>query len=139
MTYPKFFTYLAVTTAVAALVAWLAHMLLPIDYALGLTVASFILMMLLTVVIFYVGKRTASAENKFLFGNAFMGATLVKMFFGAGAMVAYTKLAAPPNNLFIVPFFSTYFLFTIYEVIFLVMLAGEAQQVAKAEEVKPTA
>lgn len=127
MTNAQFFLYLGVTTAIAALCAWAAHALLPIGYALPLTLAAFPILLGLTVALFFLGKRTAGAENKFLFGNIFMGATMVKMFICGGLMVAYSLIAKPSNNLFVVPFFTTYFAYTIYEVVFLVIEAGAAQ------------
>lgn len=133
MTYPRFFIYLALTTVVAALLAGIAHLYLDISYAMPLTVGMMVLMLVLSITIFILGKRTATADNKFLFGNVFMGATLVKMFACGGIVVAYILLAKPPGKMFIIPFFTTYFSFTVLEVLYLVILAGEGKkQVTKS-------
>lgn len=131
MTYPRFFLSLAATTLVAALLAAFAHYYLEISYAMPLTVGMIVLMIILSVAIFVLGKRTATADNKFLFGNVFMGATLVKMFACGGIVVTYILLAKPPGKMFIVPFFTTYFCFTLLEIIFLVILAGEGKEQGK--------
>ncbi|OAV42717.1 hypothetical protein [Lewinella sp. 4G2] len=127
MTYPQFFLYLAITTAVAAGLAALAHSFLSISFAWPLTVGIIVLMCLISVALFFLGKRTAGAENKFLFSNVFMGATMIKMFACGGIIAAYIFLAKPPGKFFIVPFFTTYFTFTLLEIIFLVILAREGK------------
>lgn len=138
MTYAQFFTYLALTTVLAGAGAWAMHTLLPIGYALPLTVGAIPLLLAITALLFFLGKRTAGAENKFLFGNIFMGITMLKMFVCGGVLFAYSMLTTPPNNYFVVPFFITYFAFTIYEVVFLVIEAGAAQRAAKATKESDT-
>lgn len=135
MTYSQFFTLFAVAALIAAGGAMICHALLPLDYALPLTAGIFILLALLSIGIFWVGKRTAAAKNKFLFGNAFMGLTMVKLFLCGGVAAAYILLGAPENKLFIIPFFLIYLSFTLLEVVALVRLAATTPaQVVKAEK-----
>lgn len=124
MTYPRFFFLLAVFTVVAMLAAAASHYLLAIDYALPLTVGTIVLFSLFCVGLFWISHRTAGAENKFLFTNVFMGATMLKMFLCGGIIAAYALLAEPENKLFVVPFFLSYLIYTLLEIVFLVKLAG---------------
>ncbi|MTB50185.1 hypothetical protein [Lewinella sp. W8] len=125
MTYPRFFQLFAAAALIAAGGALTCHALLPLDYAVPLTVGIFILLSLLSLGIFWVGKRTAAAKNKFLFGNAFLGITMVKLFLCGGVAAAYILLGAPENKLFIIPFFLIYLTFTLLEVVALVKIAAE--------------
>lgn len=123
MTYNRFFTLLGLFTLVAGLSASISHYLLPIGYALPFTMATIVLFIAFCVALFYLGKRTAGAKNKMLFTNVFMGVTMLKMFLCGGMIGAYAYLAAPENKLFVVPFFLSYMIFTLLEIIFLVKLA----------------
>lgn len=123
MTYPRFFQLLALCTACAVAGAVLAHYLLPIAYALPFTVMTIVFYILFCLGLFFLGKRTAGAENKMLFTNVFMGVTMVKMFASGGMIAAYALLATPENKLFVVPFFVSYLLYTLLEIIFLMKLA----------------
>ncbi|NJC25917.1 hypothetical protein [Neolewinella antarctica] len=136
MTYARYGIFLAVTTLIAGLLAAAAHAYWDIDYALPLTVGMIILLLLLSVAIFYLSKRTVGAANKFLFSNVFMGATMVKMFACGGLIGAYIVLGEPAGKMFIIPFFTSYFVFTLLEIICLVTIAGEAQEAEAAAKLE---
>lgn len=125
MTYNRFFTLLGAFTLIALAGAFLCHYFLPISYALPLTAITIFIFICFCVVLFYFGKRTARAQNKMLFTNVFMGITMLKMFVCGGLIGSYAYLAAPENKLFVVPFFLTYMVYTLLEVLFLVKLARE--------------
>jgi hypothetical protein len=124
MTDARFYTLLALFSAGAAAAAAAAHFLLPIGYALPLTFGSIVMFIIITLVMYYAGKRTAGSENKFLFTNVFMGVTMLKFFLCGGTIAAYALLAAPENKLFVVPFFSSYLIYTALEIVFLLKLSG---------------
>lgn len=88
-----------------------------------LSALSILLFTGLSVLIFFFGKRAATATNKHLFTNLVMGFTLVKMLFSGFIIVAYTLLAAPGNKLFVLPFFLVYSIYTAFEVYIMVKLA----------------
>ncbi len=123
MTYPHFFRLLAIITAVAVFGAVLCHLLMPIGYAIPFTVLTGVLFAAICVALFYFGERTAGAENKMLFGNVFMGATMVKMMLCGMLVVLYVILGEPTSKLFIVPFFWLYLVFTGFEIFFLMKLS----------------
>jgi len=131
MTNARFYTLLATFTAGAIVAAAAAHYLLPIGYAMPLTIGAIIMFIVITLVMFYAGKRTAGAENKFLFTNVFMGVTMLKFFLCGGTIAAYALLSAPENKLFVVPFFSSYLVYTALEIVFLLKLSGMTPANAK--------
>lgn len=124
MTDARFYTLFALFTAGAIGAAAVAHLLLPIAYALPLTIGAILMFVVITLVMYYAGKRTADAENKFLFTNVFMGVTMLKFFLCGGTIAAYALLAAPENKLFVIPFFSSYLIYTALEIVFLLKLSG---------------
>ncbi len=132
MTSQRFYTLLAIFTAVAVAAAVAAHLLLSIGYALPLTIGTVLLFIAISVAMFYIGKRTARSENKYLFTNAFMGITMLKLFLCAGIILGYVFLGNPKDKLFIIPFFATYFIYTVLEVTFMIRLASETS--TKASE-----
>lgn len=127
MTDSRFYSLLGISSLVAIAGAAACHLLLALDYAIPLTAGATIGLLLFSIAIYFVGKRTAIAENKYLFGNAFMGITVLKLFLCGGAMVGYILLANPENKLFVIPFFLVYLVFTVLEVIVLVRLAATAK------------
>lgn len=124
MTYARFFTLLGIFTAVAVISSVICHVLLPIDYAIPLSIGTILLFCGFCVGLFWLGSRTAQSENKYLFTNVFMGVTMLKLFLCGGLIAAYFFLGQPENKLFVVPFFANYLVYTILEIVFLVRLAG---------------
>lgn len=124
MTFSRFFALLGITTAVAGILAFISHYLLDIDYAIPLTVLTVLFFCAFCVGLFWLSQRVAGAENKHLFSNVFMGATLLKFSACGGLIAAYAILGEPENRLFVVPFFTSYLVFTVLEIVFLLRLAG---------------
>lgn len=133
MTYRRFFLLLTGTTLLAALAAGVAHWLLDIGFAVPLTVIMIFQFLAVTVALFYLGKRTAGARNKTLFGNVFMGVTGLQLFIAGGVVMTFFALAKPPNKFFVVPFFTTYLLYSILQVVSMIALAGEVGVEEKGE------
>lgn len=124
MSTSRFLTLLAIVTAVDIVGVALCHFFLPIGYALPFSVATVLLFLLITVIIFFLGRRSAGAANKMLFSNVFLGATMVKMILCGMLVVGYVFLGHPNSRLFIVPFFWSYLVYTGYEVYYLMKLSG---------------
>lgn len=127
MTYQQFGIGVLIATALSAVGCWGLHAAMDIDFAIPVTIGMGVLLGLICTAMFWLGKRTAGAENKFLFGNIFMGMTGVKMLFCGGALVSYIFIAKPPNSLFVLPVFFVYLVFTLLEVVSLVRLSREAK------------
>ncbi|MEM1358621.1 MAG: hypothetical protein AAGF89_10490 [Bacteroidota bacterium] len=127
MTYSRFFSLLAIFTLIALGGVAAAHALLPLAYAVPLSSVAVVLLLVLCIGIFWLGKRTATSENKFLFGNVFMGVTMLKLFLCGGLIGAYIYLGNPENKYFVIPFFFAYLVYTVLEIVCLVKLAAEGR------------
>lgn len=127
MTHTQFGIGLLVSVIIAVAGSWGLYVALGLDYAEGITAGMGVLLALICTLMFVLGKRTAGAENKLLFGNIFMGMTGLKMLLCAAVLVTYILLAKPPGSLFIIPVFFVYLVFTVLEVVALVRLSREAK------------
>ena len=123
MTYAQFFILLGLTTALALAGIFGFHAWLDLDYAWVFSLVTLALFLLVSVVLFFFGKRTAGADNRHLFGNVFLAGTLLKMMLCGTLLFVYVLLGEPRNKLFVAPFFWQYFLFTGLEVYVLMKLA----------------
>ncbi len=120
----RFLTLLALVTLLAVSGVALAHWLMPIGYALPFSVATTVIFIVVCSAIFFLGRRSAGAENRMLFSNVFLAATISKMFICGMLVVGYVILGEPESKLFIVPFFWLYLVYTGFEVYFLMNLAA---------------
>jgi hypothetical protein len=137
MTYPRFFQLLAIITSLAIACAAAAHYWLAIGYALPFTIGIIVMFLLFAVMLFLLGKRTAGAKNKMLFTNVFMGVSMFKMFLSGGVIAAYVVLGEPTSKLFVVPFFTSYLLYTVLEVLSLSKLAAVTYKEVEADDRQP--
>jgi hypothetical protein len=76
---------------------------------------SFILFFTITILMFIFGQRAINSPSKMMFSNVSMAFLLMKMLLSIMILVLYKKIAHPTSNTFIVPFFTVYFIFTIFE------------------------
>ena len=120
----RFLTLLTVVTLIAIVGVAICHWLLPIGYALPFSILTLVMFLFVSVVIFFLGRRSAGATNKQLFSNVFMASTMAKMFLCGMLVVSYVLLAEPTSKLFIVPFFWLYLVYTAFEVYFLMKLSA---------------
>ena len=127
MSYQQFFLGLAISTLFAVGGVFGLANAFDVQYAMPVIIGMGLLLAGICVIMYWLGKRTAGAENKHLFGNVFIGMTGFKMFLCAGILVGYIFLAKPPNSMFIIPVFLVYLTYTILEVVSLIRLSGEAK------------
>ncbi|THH40350.1 hypothetical protein [Neolewinella litorea] len=120
----RFLTLLTGVTLLAVAGVALSHLLLPIGYALPFTITTLVVFILLCLAIFFLGRRSAGAENRLLFSNVFLASTVMKMFICGALVVGYVVLGEPESKLFIVPFFWLYLVYTGFEVYFLMKLSA---------------
>ncbi|NJB86620.1 hypothetical protein GGR26_002388 [Lewinella marina] len=120
----RFLALLGGVTLLAGAGVVLSHVLLPIGYSLPFTITTMVLFILVCVAIFFLGRRSAGAENKLLFSNVFLASTIAKMFLCGMLVVGYVILGEPSSKLFIVPFFWLYLVYTGFEVYFLMKLSA---------------
>jgi hypothetical protein len=124
MTTSRFFLLLGLVTLVAALGVVGCHYLMDIGYALPFSILSGVGLAFICIPLFFLGRRSAGAENKHLFGNVFLGLTMMKMLVCGMLVVGYVVLGEPESKLFIVPFFWLYAVYTSFEVYFLMQLSA---------------
>ncbi len=77
----------------------------------------------LSALMFFAGRSSASSPSKQAFTNTVLGFTMAKMFICALIVVAYHNLAQPTSKLFLLPFFSTYVVYTAFETYWMMKLA----------------
>lgn len=130
MTLKKFWQSLGGLSLLALLLTAGLHAFPKLSAHWPLSALSILLFTGLSILIFFLGKRAATATNKHLFTNLVMGFTLVKMLFSGFIVVAYTLLAEPENKLFVLPFFLIYSLYTGFEVYVMVKLARHTGKVS---------
>lgn len=123
MSSTRFFRGLFITTIVASAAALAFHMVERISAHWPLSVGAIIMYTALSVGMYYIGLQAASAKNKHLFTNVTLGFTLLKMLTSAGAIVTYILIVEPEDKLFILPFFVIYFLYTAFELLFMIKVA----------------
>jgi hypothetical protein len=76
---------------------------------------SFVLFFVITIIMFFLGQTAMNSTSKMMFSNVSMAFLLMKMLLSIMILVLYKKLAHPTSNIFIVPFFIVYLIFTIFE------------------------
>ena len=75
-----------------------------------------------TILTYFAAQRAAKSPNLNTYTSVILGAIFGKLFFTIIILITYNELMAPSSNLFILPFFLIYFLFTIFELQFLIKL-----------------
>ncbi len=81
------------------------------------------LFIVLSVFMFWAGKRAALSENKNDFTTVAMGFSGGKIFLSAILILLYVELAQPASKQFVLPFFGIYTAYTIFEVYFMMRLS----------------
>lgn len=79
---------------------------------------------LLTLATYYLGKMTAGSKNLMAFTNLTLGLVFGKMILAMLIVFAYAHEAKPQSKLFLVPFFSIYLVYTIFETWILLKLSS---------------
>ncbi|TXB63033.1 hypothetical protein [Phaeodactylibacter luteus] len=89
--------------------------------------ASLGVFVLISLGMYYAGRKAAVSENKHDFTNVALGVTVGKLFFAIGFILGYNYLAQPDDRQFIIPFFSVYLIYTIFET-YVMMKLGQTDQ-----------
>ena len=78
---------------------------------------------LLCIGVYWLAKRASQSSNKYAFVRLVMINMMIKMFVSVIIIVAYTRLVEIDTNLFVLPFFIAYVLYTTFETYFLYQLS----------------
>jgi hypothetical protein len=83
---------------------------------------SWLFFILFTIAVFYIAQKAALGPNPHTFTTVIMGVVIGKMFFSVLIILLYVKLMTPESRYFLLPFFTIYFSFTIFELHFMTKL-----------------
>jgi len=119
MSATQFYTFLVLLTAACSVGIIFLHRIALFQGHVVLSWISIGFFVLLTAAMYHMGYRAALSTNKHAFTNTFMGFMMGKLFFSAILILGYYYTIKPESKLFILPFFGIYFLYTVYEVIFM--------------------
>lgn len=119
----QFFSQLSLVTLLTGLVLFLLLIFQPFSEYKLLSLATLLFFAVLAAAIYFPASNATKSNDKNAFTRLVMVFTFVKMFLVAGLVVGYHRLFAPANNLFLVPFFLTYIVFTVFETIYLSKMA----------------
>lgn len=123
MSTTQFFTQLGITILITAAILFglfTFPQIAPYQLFGWASMAGFIVM---SIVMFFSGRKAVYDENKTTFTSSILIFTMVKMFLSIIVIFGYQQLALPTSKFFIAPFFTVYFIFTIFETYFMMKLS----------------
>ena len=123
MSQRSFFTQLFTITSFFVVLALFSSHLPTIGAYSNVFWMSIVFFFLLSIVMFFLGKKAAVSKNKYAFTNINIGFTGGKLFLSTILLVIYYKIASPEDNFFIVPFFIVYLVYTAFETNFMLKLS----------------
>lgn len=99
-----------------------------IEEHIHLSIISIILFAAVSILLYFLALRFVNHSNKLLFGNIILAATFIKMLMAIAVLFGYYSIKQPESKWFILPFFVIYFIFTLFETIFLVQINLHGKQ-----------
>lgn len=122
MSQQQFFLQLGIVTAITAAIVYVLNGMEKVQGHDGLAWGSLVLFVLLTLGMYFAGRRAAMSDNKNDFSNTVLGFTVGKLFLALIIIFTYIQLTEPEGKFFILPFFSVYLIYTIFETYFMMRL-----------------
>jgi len=113
-----FITFLIITAFTALLIISTGQWPLLQNY-MDISWISLALFALICLAMFFGALSAVKNKNKNSFITAIMGFTTVKLILAAIVIFAYHQIAEPATNFFILPFFVIYFIYTAFELYFM--------------------
>jgi len=110
-----FYLQLAAVTLLAAAAVYLINSLPQLQAHQLVGWISLGLFFFITILMFHFGKQAALSDNKHTFTNVFLGFTTGKIFLIILFVFGYSRITEPETKFFILPFFSMYLIYTIFE------------------------
>ena len=90
-----------------------------------LSIIGLVFMIAATSGFYFAAQKAITSTNKMAFIQLVMGNVFFKMVFVMGIVAAYFKIAKPQTKYFIIPYMSIYFIFTIFETIYVYKLSNK--------------
>lgn len=110
-----FYLQLAAVTLAAAAIIYFLNTLPQLQGHETLGWISLGLFFFITILLFQFGRQAALSDNKHTFTNVFLGFTTGKIFLIILFVFGYSRIVEPETKFFILPFFSMYLIYTIFE------------------------
>ncbi len=133
MTAKAFYLQLALVTLIAAATAYGINTFPQFADVLPIAWISLAIFVLLSVVMYYAGRKAAFSDNKHDFTNVSLGVTIGKIFIAILFILGYNQLMQPDSRFFIIPFFLMYLIYTIFET-YIMMKLGRLNTQADQKE-----
>ncbi|MBR9922998.1 MAG: hypothetical protein GYB31_19400 [Bacteroidetes bacterium] len=125
----SFITQLSILTLITLVLLLGVHYFIPsLQKHQALSWSSLAVFVLITILMYWVGKQTATSKNRNMFSAVVLGSVFGKMAFSLLIVVIYTREVEPDSKYFILPFFVVYLIFTIFETYFLTRLGKQKPQ-----------
>lgn len=115
MTTSTFFKELAIVSALGVLGVWSLQFVEKLAIYQDFGWMSLVFFLVLTLLMFLMGKRASGHKNPNTFTSVIMGFTMLKVLLSIGIIFLYRELIEPPTKWFVLPFFALYILYTAYE------------------------
>lgn len=125
MPYRTFLWQLTLITAATALLLSAMHRLPEFYENRLLSWLSLAFFLVLSFLMFALGRRTAAAANKSAFIGTVMAFVFGKMLLSILLIALYSQEFRPESRYFVVPFFLVYLVYTIFETYFLMKLGRQ--------------
>ena len=122
MTAKAFYLQLALVSLIAAATAFGINTFPQFADVQPIAWISLGIFVLLSVVMYYAGRKAAFSDNKHDFTNVSLGVTIGKIFIAILFILGYNQLMQPDSRFFIIPFFLMYLIYTIFEIYIMMKL-----------------
>jgi hypothetical protein len=133
VTAKAFYLQLALVTLIAAATAYGINTFPQFADVQPIAWISLAIFVLLSVVMYYAGRKAAFSDNKHDFTNVSLGVTIGKIFIAILFILGYNQLMQPDSRFFIIPFFLMYLIYTIFET-YIMMKLGRLNTQADQKE-----
>jgi len=125
MTNNPFWKYLGFLTIVVSISLIFIYQYEVFKKDILLSVIGLVFMVAATGGLYLAATKAINSTNKMAFIQLVMVNVFFKLVFVMGIVATYYKLAKPETKLFILPFLSIYFIFTIFETIFVYKISNK--------------
>lgn len=119
MSHRRFFSQLLLLVLLTGLALIFVHIFQPFAPYKMLSVLSVLFFAALTTSIYFPAAKAALSNDKNAFTRLVMLFTFVKMILTAAFVIGYHQVVTPADNLFLIPFFAIYVVFTVFETVFM--------------------
>ncbi|MDX1685387.1 MAG: hypothetical protein R3275_09130 [Saprospiraceae bacterium] len=124
----QFYLGLATTTVLTLLALAGLYYILPRGFDLNFIMPLLIVFIILTIVMFVIGKKAAYDKNPYRFGRVFLIFTFGKILFSVLMIVIYEQINQSGHRYYLLSFLVVYLSFTIYETVIFMRLSKSPEE-----------